>query len=96
MLKPLFARVLLEREKAAMIGNIVIPDEVRARHSGLKCRVLAVGPNADDQINVGSWVLIGQHAGAWLDENGAPVATADDAKLYIVQDEDILCEVSDG
>ena len=92
-LKPLFARVLLEREKAIKVGNILLPDSAAKRHASLKCRVLAKGPNADESIRIGSMVIIGMHAGAWLNAEGKSVAQPEDAELYIVVDEDIICEV---
>lgn len=93
-LKPLFGRVLLERKKTEKIGSILLPNSAAERHASLKCRVLALGENADPSVKVGSWVLIGKHAGTWLDENGNPVPN-DEARFFIVQDEDILCEVGD-
>lgn len=96
-MKPLFARVLLEREKLSKVGDIIIPEQAQKRHATLKCRVIAVGPAVDDSVKklVGKWVLLGRHAGDWINEQGDPVAKDDAREYYICQDEDILAEVSD-
>lgn len=95
-IKPLFARVLLKRARAEKIGSIILPNDVRKRHASLKCRVVAKGPGADDSIRVGSDILIGQYAGAWLSADGSPVPDekSDEAEFYIVNDEDIIAEVA--
>ena len=90
---PLFARVLLKRPRADKKGSIIIPDTAQQRHATLKCEVLAKGPAADKSIRVGAHVLIGQFAGAWLDEDGNQVP---EGEYYICADEDILCEVSES
>lgn len=94
-LKPLFDRVLLEREKAVKVGSIIIPDSAHKRHATLKCKVLSKGPAADDSIRVGSWVIIGLHAGAWLNAEGNAVPKPEDAEVYVVVDGDIICEVDE-
>ena len=44
MLKPLFARVLLKREKETVTrGGIHIPETVAKRHAGLRCEVIVNG-----------------------------------------------------
>ncbi len=98
MLNPLFARVLLERPKAEKIGSILMPMDVSKRYATLKCKVVAVGPTADDAIHklIGKQVLIGRHAGDWLNEDGTPGnPEKNEGEFFIVQDEDILCEVTD-
>lgn len=94
-MKPLFARVLLERPKLEKKGSIIIPEAAQTRHATLKCKVLAKGPTADESIKVGSYVIIGQHSGAWISAEGAPVPMLEDSDYFIVNDEDILCEVSE-
>ena len=94
-LKPLFARVLLQREKFAKYGSIIIPADQQKRYANTRCKVLAIGPNADESIEVGSMVLIGQHAGAWINADGNPASDADGEQYYIAQDEDILCAVEE-
>lgn len=95
-LKPLFARVLLRREKFEKAGSIFIPTDQHKRYASTRCVVLDKGPEADEQIRVGSTVLIGQHAGAWINAEGNPASDNDEEEFYIAQDEDILCEVDDG
>lgn len=91
-LRPLFARILLRREKQKMIGNIHLPPNAQKRHASLKCEVLEVGPDAHPCIEVGMTVLVGKFAGDWLDESGNPVPD-DEGVLFICTDEDILCQV---
>ena len=71
-LKPLFGRVLLERNRVEKIRNIIIPDSAKDRLASLKCKVLALGPTAEG-VEPGQMVLIGRNAGAWLDKGGNPV-----------------------
>ena len=92
-MKPLFARVLLERQKADKIGSIHIPDESQKRMAFTKCKVIAVGPTCEDDIEelVGCDVLIGRHAGDWVNADGVPGIPSDETKEYfIVQEEDLL------
>jgi len=96
-LKPLFARVLLERPTFQSSGSIIIPDQAKQRYATLKCRVIDKGPEADESVGIGSMVLIGRHAGAWFSAAGDPVVDteSDEGVFYICQDEDIICEVID-
>lgn len=92
-MKPLFARVLLERPKAGKIGSIHIPDESQKRFAFTRCTVIAVGPTCEEEIEdlVGRDVLIGRHAGDWINSDGIPGIPSDETKEYfIVQEEDIL------
>ena len=91
-MKPLFSRVLLKREKAEKIGSLHVPPEFQQRHAKTKCLVVAKGDNASDQVRVVSYVLIGKFAGDWIDAEGNAVP---DGEYFIVQDEDILCELED-
>lgn len=98
---PLFRRVLLSREPAEKRGSVYIPQSAQLRHAGLKCTVVAIGPDVNDtditksKIKVGDEVIIGRHAGAWLDEYGSPVDDPETAKYYIIQDEDILIRINE-
>lgn len=91
MLQPLFARVLLKREKVDKKGSIYIPESVQERYAGLKCEVLAVGPNADESIKVGDSVIIGKYSGTWVDEDGK---VTPEGEYYICNDEDLLAKVA--
>lgn len=85
-MKPLFARVLLEREKLRS-GLIMISDDASKRNAPSRGKVIAVGPNADPSIEVGQTVLFGRHAGDWLKDG--------EREVFICQDEDILAVVED-
>lgn len=93
-IQPLFARVLLEREKKEKQGGIIIPEEAQKRHATLRCKVLAIGPACDPSIVPGITVLIGRHAGDWINIDGKPIAGADDAEFFIAQDEDVLAVIT--
>jgi len=99
MIQPLFARVLLEREPEKKKGSIIIPKSSQMKFASLRCKVIAIGADVNDEtrtnstINIGDTVLIGKHVGGWLDLDGEPVEDADKAVFYIVQDEDILARI---
>lgn len=93
--KPLFARVLLERQKAQKIGSIHLPSSASKRHAKATGKVIAVGPTADESIKPGMTVLFGRHAGDWLDTHYG-LSEEEEASFYICQDEDILGVVDDG
>lgn len=91
-MKPLFARVLLERKVREKVGSILIPQDRQQAMSYLRCKVLDTGPNCEPEIKdlVGKEVLIGRFAGDWINERGEP-GTPDDVDLYyICQEEDLL------
>jgi co-chaperonin GroES (HSP10) len=93
---PLFSRVLLERVKADKIGNIHIPEESQKRMAATKCRVLAAGDTCEDSIKslVGKYVVIGRHAGDWVNADGIPGMPSDDTHEYFIcQEEDILASL---
>ena len=91
--KPLFARVLIERELKEKVGSIIIPDAQRKKVAKCLGTVLAVGPAADKSIQVGARVIFGKFAGIWLDEGRVD---ADNERLFLCQDEDILAILEDG
>lgn len=85
--KPIFARVLIEREiKTKSTGGIIIPNA--KRHASCEGVILAVGETVTDILKVGQRVLFGRHAGTWI--NGSMAEDADDGTLFLCQDEDIL------
>ena len=92
-IKPLFARVLLKREKPEKIGSIFIPTDAAKRNAPLRGVAVATGPTCAPTIHVGRTYLLGQYAGAWVNEKGQVVPAGDDAEFFIVQDEDLLAEV---
>lgn len=94
--RPLFGRVLIEREiKQKTSGGIILPDA--QRHAKLTGKVIAVGPTVDETIKPGMQVVFGAHAGKWLDASYDMTANAkDDAPYFICQDEDLLLQVLGG
>lgn len=94
-LQPLFARVLIRREKFASKSSIIIPDEAAKRNAPAKGQVVGVGPNADSSIKEGMTVLFGQYAGAWINTDGTVVTRPDEAEFFVCQDEDIIAEVKE-
>lgn len=94
--RPLFGRVLIEREvKQKSAGGIIIPDA--QRHAKLTGKIVAVGSEVHDSIKVGMQVVFGAHAGKWLDASYDMTSNAkDDAPFFICQDEDLLLEVVGG
>lgn len=93
-IRPLFARVLLKREKPEKMGSIIIPTEAAKRNAPLRGVVLATGPTADPTIKPGRTYLIGQFAGTWLNAKGQVIPGGDEAEFFMVQDEDLLAEVT--
>ena len=91
-MKPLFARVLLHREKKTKAGSILLPDSAAKRMATLAMDVIAVGPSCDPSIQPGQKVLLGRFAGDWINEAGEP-GEPDTAEFYICQDEDVLCTI---
>lgn len=90
--KPIFARVLIEREvKKQTTGGIIIPNA--KRHASCEGTIVALGETASDILKVGQRVQFGRHSGAWL--NGSLAADADDGTLFICQDEDILAIIEE-
>lgn len=97
---PLFARVLIQRKVEEKRGSIILPDA--KRHARCEGVIVAKGPTADENINVGDHVIFGKHAGAWLDGTYSDVKDArgivgskdnNDGTLFICQDEDVLAKV---
>ena len=88
--KPVFARVLIERELKKS-SSIIIPDGAAKRNAPSTGIIVALGETAASVLEVGQKVLFGKHAGAWLDPN----KENDDGTLYICQDEDILAIIDE-
>ena len=83
--EPLFARVLLEREKKEVTtGGIIIPEQAQTKHAPEYGRVVAMGPTVDESIKslMGKTVYFAKFAGAWIKVEGKD--------YFICQDEDIL------
>lgn len=84
-MRPLFARVLIERESLQQKTRILIPETAAKRNAPAIGTVVAVGPTADKSIEVGARVVFGRHAGDEIEVG--------DKKLWITQDEDILAVI---
>lgn len=102
--KPLFARVLIQREVHKKIGNILLPENIQQRHAKLIGVVIAKGETASDNVQIGDTVMFGRHAGTWLDasysitrlpngQNTTTISDDDDGTLFLCTDEDILCVI---
>ena len=88
-LKPAFARVIIERANIQKSTIIIIPDTVQKRHAPAWGKLVAAGPNCEDEVKalVGKTVMFGQHAGAWI-------KPPEGDEIFICQEEDILAEVT--
>ena len=85
-LTPVWARVLVERDKLQTKSGIIIPESAEKRNAPAIGTVIAVGENCEDWVKdlIGKRVMFGRHAGDWItDPNGGP-------EVYILQEEDIL------
>jgi chaperonin GroES len=87
MLRPLFARVLVEREKLKTKTGLIIPESAEKRNAPAMGRVISVGPTCDPAVKdlKGRQILFGRHAGDWIQDG--------DKEVFILQDEDILAVV---
>ena len=82
-LRPLFDRVLIQREQLKTTG-IIVPDSAKKRNAPHRGIVTAIGPSCehDPPIKVGDRVMFGMHSGAEID--------ADGIETYIVAGKDLL------
>lgn len=87
--RPLFGRVLIQREVKEKSGSIVIPSHLRMRHARNEGVVIALGPTAEG-VNVGDRVVFGKHAGTWLDKTYSVTVEAEETPFFLCMDEDIL------
>lgn len=109
--RPIFGRVLIERQILKKVGSIIIPDSEQKRQAVCKGKVVALGSTAgwtksyDDsgnermirEISVGDEVSFGRHAGAWLDASyGVADNDKDDAPYFLCQDIDLLAVIEKG
>ncbi len=94
MLQPLFARVLLKRDELKTKSNLMVPEAYKKRNAPSRGKVIAKGPTASDEVVVGGTYLFGQHAGAWVNEDGTAIADEGKAEYFICMDEDLLIRLS--
>lgn len=94
-LKPTFARVLLKRKRLEKVGSIIIPEAAQKRHATTRCEIIAKGPSCEEHWKIGSHVLIGQYAGAWVNDEGFVGGHSKDesSEYFICQEDDILAVV---
>lgn len=102
--RPLFGRVLLERDVLKKVGSIIIPEDQQKRQAICKGKIIALGETAgwtksyDNKgeqkmvrtLNVGDVVSFGRHAGTWLDTSYGVANKEEDAPYFLCQDEDLL------
>lgn len=93
-LRPLFARVLIKRDRLKSNG-IIIPDSVQKRHAPATGIILDVGEACEESVRDlrGKKVLFGLHAGAWVNPDGTAVTSEEEMEFFVCQDEDIIAEV---
>jgi len=81
---PLFARVLLRREKRDKIGSIIIPDSAANKYNPEEGIIVAIGHTADEALQglEGKKVMFAKYSGAWI--------KIKDEEYFMCQDEDLL------
>ncbi len=109
--RPLFGRVLIEREVLKKVGSIIIPEDQQKRQAVCKGKVVALGETAGwtrtynasgeqrmiQALHVNDIVSFGRHAGTWLDKSyGVAENKNDDAPYFLCQDEDLLAVIETG
>lgn len=81
---PLFARVLLKREKVDKIGTIILPESATNKYNPEEGILVAAGHTVDKEIAdlIGQKVMFAKYSGAWL--------KLKDEEYFICQEEDLL------
>lgn len=81
---PLFARVLLKREKVEKVGSIILPDTAANKYNPEEGILVALGHTADEALQdlVGKKVMFAKYSGAWI--------KIQDVEYFMCQDEDLL------
>lgn len=81
---PLFARVLLKRDKVEKIGSIILPDTAHNKYNPEEGIVVAIGHTVDEIIAdlIGKKVMFAKYSGAWIKIQGD--------EYFMCQDEDLL------
>ena len=108
MYKPVFGRVIIEREVTKKTtGGIIIPDAAAKRNASCVGTIVGLGQTAGwttiynekgeegvtQVFKVGDKVVFGRHTGAWLDATYSDKGENDDGTLFICQDSDILAVI---
>lgn len=109
--RPIFGRVLIEREVLKKVGSIIIPETEQKRQAICKGKIVALGETAgwtksytktgEDKmicvLNVGDVVSFGRHAGTWMDKTYGLAKNDDDqAPYFLCQDQDIIAVIEGG
>ena len=81
---PLFARVLLKRERVKSIGSIILPDQVKGKLDPEEGILIAVGDTCEPNIHeqIGKKFMFAKYAGAWIKIDGE--------EYFMCQEEDLL------
>lgn len=81
---PLFARVLLKRNKIDRIGSIILPETAANRYNPEEGILVAIGHTADECLKelVGCKVMFAKYSGAWI--------KVQEEEYFLCQDEDLL------
>ena len=84
MLRPVWARVLVERDKLQTKTGIIIPEAAEKPNAPAQGTVIAVGTACETWVKAlkGQRIVFGRHAGDWINDG--------DKEVYILQEEDIL------
>lgn len=88
-LRPIFNRVLLQREKAFKDSKIIIPEMAGKSNAPAIGVIIDIGSTCDDPVKelVGKKVMFSRFAGDWLKIPGV------EEEYFLCSDEDILCEL---
>ncbi len=81
---PLFARVLLKRDKVEKIGSIILPADAVGKYNPEKGILIAVGHTVDEIITdlIGKTVMFAKYSGAWI--------KIQEDEYFMCQEEDLL------
>ena len=81
---PLFARVLLKREKVNKIGSIIIPDSSANKYNPEEGILIAAGHTVEPEIQnlLNKKVMFAKYSGAWI--------KIQDEEYFMCQEEDLL------
>ena len=72
----------------------MVPDAYKKRNAPSKGTVIAKGPTASAEVQVGGTYVFGVHAGTYINEDGVAVVDGSQAEFFLCQDEDLLCRVT--
>lgn len=81
---PLFARVLLKREKTDKIGSILLPDSAVGKYNPEEGVIVSVGHTVDQEVRdlIGKKVMFAKYSGSWI--------KIKNTEYFLCQEEDLL------